>query len=315
MAWVVCVFLVQALPSLRWRSTNNDPRFFCWFHCMLGECPVCKKRDNEMSEKFSINDLYAQYWHCRDFEISHLWQRSIFLGTFLALCFTGYGAFFLKAFFSSKGQLVLLNCIENSDAYLVCSHFIALVIAFIGAILSVLWVCMAKASKAWVEVYEAAISAIDTRESFFPIGCDFVGGFHMERLANYGKQEYERTKSSSFSNCIFSVKGGCFSPSKINVCLGQISLIIWLFIMFAHIVVLAKIESCMVFLMLSFFIVMIIVVRCIKSDNLRKKDPAKTYFNKIYRCDNTMNFKQFVVSLFLIPPGQIFIAIHNRYFN
>ncbi len=137
MAWVVCVFLVQALPSLRWRSTNNDPRFFCWFHCMLGECPVCKKRDNEMSEKFSINDLYAQYWHCRDFEISHLWQRSIFLGTFLAL----------------------------------------------------------------------------------------------------------------------------------------------------------------------------------KSDNLRKKDPAKTYFNKIYRCDNTMNFKQFVVSLFLIPLGQIFIAIHNRYFN
>ena len=46
----------------------------------------------------SIKELYAQYWHCRDFEIQNLWQRSIFLGTFLILCFTGYGFFSVRLF-------------------------------------------------------------------------------------------------------------------------------------------------------------------------------------------------------------------------
>ena len=51
-----------------------------------------------LKQDFTIKDLYIQYWHCRDFEIQNLWQRSIFLGTFLILCFTGYGFFFVRLF-------------------------------------------------------------------------------------------------------------------------------------------------------------------------------------------------------------------------
>ncbi|WP_300232445.1 hypothetical protein [uncultured Alistipes sp.] len=42
-------------------------------------------------EKISIKEIHETLWRCRDFELSHLWQRSIFLSAFLILCFTGYG--------------------------------------------------------------------------------------------------------------------------------------------------------------------------------------------------------------------------------
>lgn len=35
-------------------------------------------------------------WHGRDFELSHLWQRSIFITTFIILIYTGYGAIWLN---------------------------------------------------------------------------------------------------------------------------------------------------------------------------------------------------------------------------
>lgn len=30
------------------------------------------------SIKLTSKDIYRAYWHCRDFEITHLWQRSVF---------------------------------------------------------------------------------------------------------------------------------------------------------------------------------------------------------------------------------------------
>lgn len=39
----------------------------------------------------SLRRTLDRMYSCRDLEISNLWQRSIFLGTFLVLCFTGYG--------------------------------------------------------------------------------------------------------------------------------------------------------------------------------------------------------------------------------
>ena len=49
------------------------------------------QNENMAEEKISIKEIHETLWRCRDFELSHLWQRSIFLSAFLILCFTVYG--------------------------------------------------------------------------------------------------------------------------------------------------------------------------------------------------------------------------------
>lgn len=44
--------------------------------------------DNKVDGKTMLENL----WRARDFEIEHLWQRSVFLATFLVLLFTVYFA-------------------------------------------------------------------------------------------------------------------------------------------------------------------------------------------------------------------------------
>ena len=241
----------------------------------------------------SIKELYAQYWHCRDFEIQNLWQRSIFLGTFLILCFTGYGFFFCKAFFTDDGNFIGLwseakecccNSLTLSPNWQI--HIIAVFIAMIGIIMSVLWICLAKASKAWVEVYEAAIASIDTEDNFMPTMCKKVGGFHMEKLTLYGHNEYSanNAESAQFSNSLCSCKGGLFSPSKINICIGQISLVIWLLIVIVHIMGCLNSLAAFVITLAIVIGVIIGVTFCIqnnvKSGELEKKDPIRCYKNK-----------------------------------
>ena len=48
--------------------------------------------------KLTAKDFYNEMWHCRDFELSHLWQRSVFLGAFMLAIATGYGALALVLF-------------------------------------------------------------------------------------------------------------------------------------------------------------------------------------------------------------------------
>ena len=35
--------------------------------------------------------IYEEVWACRNFELSNLWQRSVFLGTFMLAIVAGYG--------------------------------------------------------------------------------------------------------------------------------------------------------------------------------------------------------------------------------
>lgn len=48
----------------------------------------------------ATRDFYHTYWHCRDFELNHLWQRSIFLSAFIIICFSAYGDLALAYSFS-----------------------------------------------------------------------------------------------------------------------------------------------------------------------------------------------------------------------
>ena len=44
-----------------------------------------------MKDELTERELYQELWQGRDFEINHLWQRSIFLGAFMVAIAAGYG--------------------------------------------------------------------------------------------------------------------------------------------------------------------------------------------------------------------------------
>ena len=143
-------------------------------------------------------------------EIDALWQRSVFLGTFLVLGYTGYG--------------VLINNIlfRSSEADLNLPHLVACALACVNIIFSVLWIAMAKGSKAWYEVYENAIQEMELK----------VDKSYSEVRKSI------RLKFAQKNDCLFSTKAGGYSPSKINIVLGQISLVIWSVVLLVHLIVL-----------------------------------------------------------------------------
>ena len=227
---------------------------------------------------FDEYDLYKQYWKCRNFELQNLWQRSIFLATFLVLCFTGYGFFFVHAFF--EGSMVT---VFNNDVNLIPAHIIAVTISLIGMVMSILWACMAKGSKAWYEVYERAIGMLDSHKQFskfsFLKDCP-VGGFSMENLPGYKS----KGGTPQFNTELFSLKGGLYSPSKINIVIGPICFLIFCVLFALHL-------EC-IFLMFGFsleeysvpilfLLVVVVLVYClqtrlsVQSGVLKIKDPGR----------------------------------------
>lgn len=247
--------------------------------------------DSKPDDKLTLRDFYEQYWHCRDFEINNLWQRSIFLGTFLVLCFTGYGVFFTKAFFCDDGVLSILAYCDLNDS-VVLKHCIAYFIALIGIVFSLLWIAMAKASKAWVEVYEQSIVAVEQKMTKGSV-LGKISGFQYVNLEGYANVE-----TPKFDRKYCSQKGGAFSPSKINIAIGQISFCIWMMISVLHFICYVSIpfirgssfyygNSFIYTLFLLFFFspVLYYITHCFykkrklsgiikfESDNLLEKDP------------------------------------------
>lgn len=155
-----------------------------------------------------IDRLYA----CRDLEIKNLWQRSIFLATFLVLCFTAYGTLI-------KDVLCSGCTIKDFP----CLNLVLIFISLVGVLMSILWICMAKGSKAWQEVYE-----------------DAIGKYEEEYLSEDIPENYRSNKlkgdPSKRDRCLLSVNGGPYSPSKINIVIGQLSFTIWILIYLVHVI-------------------------------------------------------------------------------
>ena len=180
--------------------------------------------DIVINSKITTKDIRDSLWRCRDFELSHLWQRSIFLTTILILCFTGYGVVTMK----------LCEQVEidvNSSVYVL--NNIALVLCIINIMFSSLWIMMAKGSKAWYERYERAIDAFECDKKYSSsevistgVNESEIGGFQFQNLTSYDRPDVR--------DCIFSCKGGGYSPSKINIAIGQISFVLWCFAFGVH---------------------------------------------------------------------------------
>lgn len=162
------------------------------------------------SDSVSLKDIYNRLQENRKLEIKNLWQRSIFLATFLVLCYKGYGAL--------VGKMIDNRCFTDCDPCEI--DIIAIFISLIGIIMSILWIAMAKGSKAWQEVYEDAIGKIEN-ELTIPLYC---------------RSNSPQGDESKRDMCILSTKGGPYSPSKINIVIGQVSLVIWILIFVVHIV-------------------------------------------------------------------------------
>ena len=96
------------------------------------------------NDKFTTKDLYKALFHCRAFELQHLWQRSIFLAGFMVALFTLYGSFVGDNFIKNESNQITI-------------HYFAFFIGCAGIILSQLFIMMIIGSKRWYEQFEQSI--------------------------------------------------------------------------------------------------------------------------------------------------------------
>lgn len=171
---------------------------------------MIKNKCNECSNNnfcLSYNDLYKEVWEGRNFEISHLWQRSVFLATFMLAIMAGYGALLL--------ELLKVKPSCTPTKY----HLVAVLLCYLGYIFSLLWVMMAKGSKFWYERYERAISVLvkDSIEK-------------NQDIPYYGNLP----KPYEMNDSVLNTSAGHYSVSKINICIGIIGIFAWSIINVVH---------------------------------------------------------------------------------
>ena len=167
--------------------------------------------------RIDIKDIHQTFWRCRDFELSNLWQRSIFLTAFLVLCFTAYGTVLVNLFDPKTTDLVSKLVFQVAEFGL----------SLLGIIFSILWVKMGKGSKAWYEVYESAINALETNKDYSTEKTVKIGGFSYATLPGY--------RGVKINNNLFSSKAGEFSVSKLNIAIGQVFMVLWSILTIVHV--------------------------------------------------------------------------------
>ena len=161
-----------------------------------------------------------------------------FLGTFLLLGSTGYGFLLSKmlsstetTFYLFDQQKYILKKSSNSSIQLL--HFIACTLACINMVFAVLGIAMAKGSKAWYEALENAIPFVENSNkkmiSWAKVRWEIdLRSREMNKRKCDDRDDLKSFRKDLKNNSIFSTASGAYSPSKINIALGQISLLIWL---------------------------------------------------------------------------------------
>ena len=228
------------MPSIERENVGHATLLFCaegvnvrttgageGIRAMNGKCEVAL----EDNSKVSPRDIYMRLCACRDFEIKLQWERAVFLTAFLIACYAGYGSFLLSVHQHGYGCLssLLVKCIP-------------VVITFVGVVLSLLWIFMAKGSKAWYEHYEQAIAAFARQYSDDKAtGKDKVPEYMMAHRW-YVMPDIKR---NAMSNGIFNFRGGAYSVSKIVIAIGACSLLIWgvLFLVHCGVVIMGPISK------------------------------------------------------------------------
>ena len=172
------------------------------------QIPSNQDRDHHVD----LKEIREGFYKIRKFEIQNLWQRSIFLVTFTVILFTGYGQLMEQLILPKSKDLIHS---EFDTLYINC---ICYILSIIGSTFSVIWIMMAKGSKAWYEIYERRIINIE-KESALGI-----------------PQKYQMDKGApwTLNNSLWSQEPGAYSVSKINILLGQVLRVIWVVISVIH---------------------------------------------------------------------------------
>lgn len=164
------------------------------------------------NESVSLKELREKFYELRDLEIQNLWQRASIFAGLIGLFFAGYG--YILIGFLGKG--------EDKFAQVGLAHALCCGIAILAIIFSVIWIAMAKGAKAWLEVQERKICEIEEEEELA-----IPARFRMRGLSYPGIDN-----EPDF--CLLSVEGGRYSVSKLNILLGQVLLVCWLWILLLH---------------------------------------------------------------------------------
>ena len=159
-------------------------------------------------------DIFLRLRECRDFEIKLQWERAVFLTAFLIACYAGYGGLILSVI--QHG----FCCLSKMTVSIIFE-----VLAVIGIVLSLLWIMMAKGSKAWYEHYEMAIKAYAKQ----------VTDEHSQDIAGGQLISVPYIEGQPIDKCPFSTSGGPFSVSRIVIVIGVCSLLFWSLAFIAHI--------------------------------------------------------------------------------
>ena len=227
------------------------------------------KREN-VPDTLTAKDYYNRLWHCRDFEISHLWQRSVFLGAFMVAITTGYGSFVNQHFKEMVYYiLVLLGKTCEKDAMPLCliTNSVALFLSCIGLILSLLWILMGKGSKLWYEAYEAALYTMET--SIYGDDPDLQKVLVDSQFAEYGEKHkdtfpwFGELKHKKCVDSPFSTAAGRFSVSKINIFLGQLAFCVWFVLGMVHLFSVLNYLCCNVMCCMCASFVTMVVFCCV----------------------------------------------------
>lgn len=241
----------------------------------------------ENNTKLSFTDLYNEICTGREFEISFLWQRSIFLGAFMIAVLTMFCAacskfcdIILKVdidSITSEINLIniksLVNLIKSVKSFSLLYGLI--LIAILGLFFSFLWIFMAKGSKFWSECYEQSTKSIfDDLEN---LGDKVFEDELLKHLKDSKDTEiqfpyYCNLKSKEDNRNIFSTHGGKFSVSRINILIGQIFGFFWLI----SIISILSIMLMMTTSILFYIPLCIIVIVCLSFliINFKKNSPS-----------------------------------------
>ena len=234
-------------------------------------CPIsnlpCKEKDS-----YSLRDVYDELWRGRDFEISHLWQRSVFLAVFMLAIAGGYGTYMIKVMFpegesniekicgtlknEAKTHGDYRNCKrasidiekeENLKVYLKIHEsekkeqsgniekykkLAPIFLTYLGIIFSMMWIMMAKGSKYWFEKYELGINKILKNKQFSKEDKEVNSGI-ANAVPHHGN--LPEPKDDDVCDYILSPLAGRYSGSKINITIGIVALLFWCCLNILHI--------------------------------------------------------------------------------
>ncbi len=164
----------------------------------------------ENNNEVSLKELREGFYKCRSFEVLNLWRRSFLLSIFQVLCFTLYGVLASRLPAAGPGAADPLAVNE-----------IACAVALIGMSFAVIWIMMAKGSKAWYEVYERYIFEIEREETD---GLKIPERYRLGALC----------RPWEMNSNLFSKKAGRYSPSRLNITIGTVLLTTWFVVLLVH---------------------------------------------------------------------------------